>query len=530
MQTTNIAIGNGAQLEYLQDGTLIVRPNGSPPSPHWARSDIPPIGVAIDTTRYPNRMEGSESDVRPHLVMLQTLLQGVKLSQLRVTTRDRVDVVSESDLVTIHFSTENEILVMTQNDVVMSITIVGAARRVTFPYPYGCAVIGLRWKWGDWHRTDYRVEYKQIVTPPPPPLTQADIAIAIINGTSDDVLPKRDMSAIPEEVLCVGAECKLVTKEEALLVVANPAHQVRSITSVDSTNTVVFASVGDTIIEIAMEDGVVKTKEYIAVAKLKPTPLESLQAYIKDNQGHRVNVTLNDSEIRSKYATELDEQGYVLTDGGVMPYGEVPRRYRNIALMCRDYKTETIYVAPLKFGTFDVLDSNLLYLADAILGVDSDPDVLNNIIRSGGLYAECYRAASTLDVKVEERRYIPFIEYYKSLNVNAFRISTDYSAKLFRDMHGADLAAVNNLMLVTTKGVCPWVGTTHLNDERLMLSYLTNGGALLVGRYMALSKNDYREAIKAIKGEDYDVKAIDTIFGTVNGVYAPADDTPSIPE
>ena len=529
MQPTNIAIGNGATIEYQPDGTLIVRPTGTPVQPTWSRGHVIPAGVAQDNTRYSGRAEYTYHgpvDIMPQLAMLQKLLAGIKLSELRTTTRNSQVVAYEKDTLHLRYLMNNEILVISQNDVVMNIYIIGVSQQITIAVPHHCVITGLCLKAGGWHRTDYQVQYTQ---PVQPPLTQAAIAIALIDGTINNLLPKRELFESPEEVLCVNSMCALDSAMEALLVVATPERSVRSITSADTTHTVVFASVDDVIIVINTIDGVVEVKDYVAVAKLKPTPLETLQAYIKDNLGRRVNITLSASEIRTKYQSALAEQGYVLTDRGVIPYGKVPHKSRCIALMCRDHKTETIYVAALKFDTIDAMDSNIRYLADAILGVDSDPVMLNNIIRSGGLYAECYRATSTLDVKVEERRYIPFIEYYKSLEFDARRVEGDYTAKVFREIYGTDLSAVANLMLVTSKGVCPWVGTGQHIGERLMITYLSSCGALRVSRYMALSKNDYREAIKVLSGKDYDVNVIDTIFGTVNGVYTPTDDTTSNP-
>lgn len=52
MQTTNIAIGNGATIEYQPDGTLIVRPNGVTQPNNWQReSDDAPLKVLLTALR-----------------------------------------------------------------------------------------------------------------------------------------------------------------------------------------------------------------------------------------------------------------------------------------------------------------------------------------------------------------------------------------------------------------------------------------------------------------------------------------------
>ena len=504
MQTVNLAIAADANIEYREDGTLVVRPNTSKEYGDW--------GARRTTPMHPNRPDNYARYQVPgthhHLALLGGILGGCRLSQIAVMSHTAKEMLINGDLVDIEFTADKDVVCLVANDYIINTTIIGPHRQLRLPVPDGVEIVILRYSDG-WHRIDYKISRKsEKVTP----LSPADIAIAILNGTSDSVLPNRPNTP-RGELLCVNDACVLTSKLDALIVVAD-RRGVRSITSVEDGGCAVYAAVGNTITEIYVDDSGTVVNDYVAVARLTPTPMEQLQAYIKDNIGKRVNVTLSVDEIRVKYDAFLSEHGYALTSVGITSAGKyIWASDKPIALMCRDFKTDTIYIAP---WSSDVLDSNILYLADAITGVVSDLDVLNGILSSGGRCDDCHRAAT--NVKVEERRYVPFIEYYKSLNVDPYRIDTTWSATKFRDMHGANLSAVNNLMLVTSSGVCPWVGTTYALEERLMLSYLTADGQLLIGRYTTLSKNDYMEAIKAITGMDYDVSVLDRLFGTSNGV------------
>lgn len=483
MQTVNLAIAADANIEYREDGTLVVRPNTSKEYGDW--------GARRTTPMHPNRPDNYARYQVPgthhHLALLGGILGGCRLSQIAVMSHTAKEMLISGDLVDIEFTADKDVVCLVANDCIINTTIIGPHRQLRLPVPDGVEIVILRYSDG-WHRIDYKISRKsEKVTP----LSPADIAIAILNGTSDSVLPNRPNTP-RGELLCVNDACVLTSKLDALIVVAD-RRGVRSITSVEDGGCAVYAAVGNTITEIYVDDSGTVVNDYVAVARLTPTPMEQLQAYIKDNIGKRVNVTLSVDEIRVKYDAFLSEHGYALTSVGITSAGKyIWASDKPIALMCRDFKTDTIYIAP---WSSDVLDSNILYLADALRGGNYSIKTLSKILQTTGRHTGCPSHCSVPKHLTEDIKYTPLRDYITPLDIVDID-STTYSPMTIKTVVGKKYDGVEGLSILTSKGVCPWMEVTPKDVTRIALMYpCVATKTLYVTHYSAATKGQYNDCV-----------------------------------
>ncbi len=499
--TLNLAVAVGANIEYRADGTILIKPKGfevkatQTQPQEWREPQSPPVGAR-------------EHDIQQQRqAILHDVSSGIRLSNLGVNPSSVAEVYADNGLVRFNLTTRLDILLIAEKQDVLRAVLPGESPTITVPVLPGQLVVLLVWQQGTLYRTDHLVK-----ATPPKPLTPAVIAVALIEGNLDKLLPPPDRDTVTEVVVVDGV-CTVPTSPDTIVAVTNCNNEVCSITSSDSNTAKVFANLNDYIYTISVTESVANVNLFECVDKLKPTPLESLLSHIKDHPESKVNVSLTAGEICDKYSQRgLQESGYLLSASGLFPITDDLRSlHGQIAVIHRDYKTSVIYIA----GCGDTYRSNILYLADAIAGLDSDTEVLENILSTGGKYADCTRVPNTTLATVEERRCVPFREYFSSLTYN--RKGVDYeihSAGSFRDMYGKDLTMVDNLMLVTTEGVRPWSSQSPVGVGRLMLTYLKGSGDLVVARYSTTPRAVYAEMIKVLKGKPYDADIIDAIFST----------------